>query len=336
MREPAPETHDPSLVERYSGKWVMPEHPHGMSNFDFCYHETCMLSSKIIIFGGMPYRDAVYALDLTHRRWEVFHDNVPLSFRRSHLCAAAIHNEKLYALGGVASNVRQTDVFSFDLILKEFNTEPTVGDSLGWRWGSSGNFCEASSDFVVFGGLDTGDTMCNDVAVLGLDSMRWRKPVIKGRPPPPRKTHSAFAQGDRLFIYGGSTMEQGEFLDDLYCLVVGKERCTWSSLSFSGPTPNRQFRAEMAVVGDRLFLVGGMREHQPLLLLSIADMSTEKWLRMASERDGGAQPYDAYVTGAGQSLVAHTLVVTGAKDIICLGGARSGSYAVYRLQRVRQ
>ena len=62
----------------------------------------------------------------------------------------------------------------------------------------------------VFGGWD-GKTYYNDVYVLDLEIMAWKRPECQGPAPTPRQGHASILIGNNLVIHGGFKFKEAEF-----------------------------------------------------------------------------------------------------------------------------
>ena len=58
------------------------------------------------------------------------------------------------------------------------------------------------SVLLLFGGRHK-DGRCNELLYLDAETLKWTQPLVSGKLPSPRKTHSAAAVGSRFFMLGG-------------------------------------------------------------------------------------------------------------------------------------
>ncbi|WIA13348.1 hypothetical protein OEZ85_006930 [Tetradesmus obliquus] len=109
---------------------------------------------------------------------------------------------------------------------------------------------------MVFGG-STGEDASAAATVLSTDTMRWSSITANGlNQPPPRLSHAAAALRDKVYIFGGMTID-GHLLNDLWALDL--DSMTWSHCTCYGLAPSARKGASLCATEDgrRLYLVGG-------------------------------------------------------------------------------
>ena len=313
--------------------------------FHIAYHSSVLLSNKILVFGGTgtapPF---IFALDYLRKRWEVLYRQVPVEFRRSSCTVSVVWHTCIYAFGGSVGVMPLRDLFAFDLVLEEFQEVSTRGTPPPSRWGASGDFCEATKDIVVIGGLGSDSRMHNDVWLLGLESLRWRQPFVGGSAPSPRKSHATCSNQDTVYLFGGCSL-RGEFFHDLHLLTVAQERCVWSSPVMAGPTPGSHFRAELALFRGMILIIGGIRYGHQGVHLAVGNVEAGRWLRLETDTSDDAQgdangeeeeeECEVRFEGRPPTSIAHKVVVLGSKEIVSLGGTNANSDHVYSIRSSR-
>ncbi|KAF6250631.1 hypothetical protein COO60DRAFT_1681080 [Scenedesmus sp. NREL 46B-D3] len=109
---------------------------------------------------------------------------------------------------------------------------------------------------MVFGG-STGEDASAAATVLSTDTMRWSSVVANGlNQPPPRLSHAAAALRDKVYVFGGMTID-GHLLSDLWALDL--DSMTWSHCTCYGLAPSARKGASLCATEDgrRLYLIGG-------------------------------------------------------------------------------
>jgi N-acetylneuraminic acid mutarotase len=175
--------------------------------------------------------------------------------------------------------------------------------------------------YVFGGGRDdfaTGQsTFYNDLHRLDVDRNRWSRLSPSGQLPPAR----AFAAGaadpasHRIFVFGGSTFAPSgadfQPFDDLWAYSVTPNR--WARLVSSTPGPSARSGATMWVVGERLYVFGGIDAtftvHNDLWAY---DLRRSAWAQVPVT---GAVPPARHVAQAGTVAPFGRLTVYGGESI---------------------
>ena len=174
---------------------------------------------------------------------------------------------------------------------------------------------------VCGGALDdfaTGQaTFYNDLYRLDVAGRAWTRLTPAGQPPPPR----AFAAGaahpasHRVFIFGGSTFDiQGTVFQpygDLWAYSALTNR--WTPQGSATPGPSARSGASMWLVGDRLYLFGGIdATFTTLNDLWQYDLRTSLWSPVATT---GPVPPPRHVAQAGAMQRLGTLTLYGGEGL---------------------
>jgi N-acetylneuraminic acid mutarotase len=116
----------------------------------------------------------------------------------------------------------------------------------------------------IFGGTWTNDEVrteyMNDLHVLDVRTLTWSLPVTSGCPPIKREGHTAVAVETRLFIFGGTWVDdedQSHDLNDLHLLDVETMPMGWSVGVCSGKPPSQREGHTSSVVGAQIVVFGG-------------------------------------------------------------------------------
>jgi hypothetical protein len=136
---------------------------------------------------------------------------------------------------------------------------------------------------IVFGGIADGDTRLNDVWVLHLAEMQWRK--LESAPGPnaplPRRAGVAFIDKDYFYVLGGDTPTPedecvlhrlGKLSDDvtqwnwsIQPMVAGpvlfKRTPTWPVMTLSSRAMHTLMMSAATMIGRKLWMFGGLEYH---------------------------------------------------------------------------
>jgi N-acetylneuraminic acid mutarotase len=118
------------------------------------------------------------------------------------------------------------------------------------------------SSIYVFGGTWTDDEehtiYLNDLHCLETRSLSWSRPSSSGTAPIEREGHTAATIGGRIFIFGGTWVDDEDnsiYLNDLHCLDTSS--LSWSAPQTSGEPPIPREGHTSSVVGQQMVLFGG-------------------------------------------------------------------------------
>jgi len=138
---------------------------------------------------------------------------------------------------------------------------------------------ELDGSVYVFGG-DTGNfytdvKLLNDLYVFDAGRKLWRrlKPQDNSpHVPPPRCGHTLVPYNGRLFLFGGSSVD--EALNDLW--VFDPSLCTWEELSPSGLPPSTRLFHTAVVHDDSMYVFGGSDGDNEIWRLSFTNLAWQK------------------------------------------------------------
>ena len=118
------------------------------------------------------------------------------------------------------------------------------------------------SKIHVFGGTWTDDDdstiYMNDLHVLDVTCFVWSRPTCSGTAPIEREGHSASVVGNRVYIFGGTWVDDDSnsvYLNDLH--VHDVDAMAWSQPSTTGEPPSQREGHTAAVVGTDVIVFGG-------------------------------------------------------------------------------
>jgi len=115
----------------------------------------------------------------------------------------------------------------------------------------------------VFGGTWTDEEestiYLNDLHCLDTTSLSWSRPAAACSAPIEREGHTAATIGSRIFIFGGTWVDDEDnsiYLNDLYALQT-EGHPTWSQPASSGEPPIPREGHTASVVGTQMVVFGG-------------------------------------------------------------------------------
>lgn len=145
--------------------------------------------------------------------------------RDSH--SAVVLGNNMIVFGGTSGSKKCNDLHILNFVTKEWTRPECTGTPPSPRESHSATLVD-DEELVVFGGSGEGECL-NDLHVLGLKTMRWTSPEVKGDIPVPRDSHSAIAIGKKLLVYGGDRGDR--YYGDVDMLDM--DTMTWSRVWFS-------------------------------------------------------------------------------------------------------
>ncbi|KAI8512415.1 hypothetical protein Bbelb_090540 [Branchiostoma belcheri] len=157
----------------------------------------------------------------------------------------------------------------------------------------------------VFGGAEQGCNL-NNVQVLDTETGAWTTADVQGTPPSPRTCHYTAHRGDRLYVWGGGKTG-AEPVEDRKLHVFDAATLTWSQPQLEGKPPKPRHGHVMVVVGNKLYVHGGMSGVTFYDDLYVLNLDTKKWKRLKPK---GPVP---------SARAAHTAVVQGSQ-VYMFGG----------------
>ncbi|XP_036334967.1 host cell factor-like isoform X1 [Rhagoletis pomonella] len=110
---------------------------------------------------------------------------------------------------------------------------------------------------VVFGGGNEG--IVDELHVYNSVTNQWFVPAMRGEVPPGCAAYGFVVVGTRMFVFGGM-IEYGKYSNELYELQATKWewRKMNPELPDNGPAPCPRLGHSFTMVGDRIFLFGGL------------------------------------------------------------------------------
>ncbi|MCG3113922.1 MAG: hypothetical protein MCM46_19125 [Candidatus Manganitrophus sp. SB1] len=281
------ESNPSAAVGAMPGKWTALNpltDPPARDSHTAVYNST---TDRMIIFGGKTQAITLQDLwvlsnasgDLGSPNWPQFNAiGVPPSSRASHTAIYNKQTNKMVVFGGSEDIDGNFNSLQNDLWL--LSNADADGVSPTWqqlfpngsppvRWGHGAVYDEQADIMIVFGGVQTGVAILNDVWVLEEATMQvvptWRQILIPATSGPSARCCMAVGYDStnrRMIIFGGSGFGQGGpvQLGDLWTLTFDQTftTATWKELTPSvGTAPSARCCAASFWDGSKFLLFGG-------------------------------------------------------------------------------
>lgn len=145
----------------------------------------------------------------------------------------------------------------------------------------------------------------NDVYILNLESLNWKKKKCKGLPPSGRYGHSATYCDRKIYFFGGRG-ERKMLFKDVVCLDL--KTWEWQTIKTTTPPPSARMDHSATLIGHKIGFFGGWdckRTHNDFWVF---DTETSGWVR---PRTAGPTP---------ASRRGHTATLLKDGGLIIFGG----------------
>lgn len=277
-----------------------------------CFLHSCtQIGSKLLIYGGANTYgeglDQLFLYDTTTFLWSCpsdaaeYQEDHPGGRYGHSATLVEMHPPKIMFYGGMISG----KTFEFDAPDSAVNDEPRGRSFMRNRrkaGRNKGNVEEEVDENVYF-------------LTLNADKWMWSKPLVhssRESRPPPRAEHTACRTGtNEVTIFGGWGNETA--LNDMWTFnVVDME---WKNVTTSGIQPRPRYRHTMEVIGNKVFVLGGVDNGEDLaeacssnVAFHVLDLSTLQWTHPSIR---GVNPFPRS---------GHSSAVIGAKSIAIFGG----------------
>lgn len=233
----------------------------------FSRHTSCLVGSKVYIFGGFDGHGTNFDLatfDPYARSWSnvskaAQKGSIPPS-RTNHASAAVGKN--MYIFGGNNNNEEGKyqvldDLNMLDTVTMTWSRPKTTGTAPCARSGHT--LTSIGKKLYLFGGGVWNERegwvhKFNDLYILDTETLHWTKPECQGKIDTSTFPIS-FAVGRFLFIFGGGSKPLHSVTNDLY--ILDTATLTWSSPSSEGDKPQPRDMGTASAVGDSVYFLGG-------------------------------------------------------------------------------
>ncbi|CAG9335386.1 unnamed protein product [Blepharisma stoltei] len=225
------------------------------------YHSSVMWNHKMVISGGQDLREGtqsgIWVFDfnsMDEEHWEELNIiGIGVFCRHS----SVIYRDNLYIFGGT-DGINEFDT-TWIIDLNTLQTRKLDPQTLGLPPPLDSHTAtlyekDGLSQMVVFGGFKYSERT-NDLYILNLSSLEWRK-ISTNNGPEPRSNHSAVIYNDFLFIFGGLNGE-GEQIGDFWKLNLNTYN--WQSIQAGGQIPAARSGHSAIVYSDLMVIFGGTK-----------------------------------------------------------------------------
>lgn len=242
-------------------------------------HSSSIVGNFLFMFGGTTssglYLDKMVKIDLTTKSCEKIAQYGTRPSRRSYHRAVVINRKDILIFGGQTETTVvpkwHNDVHIFDTTTSTWRYLQTTGDIPAARGAASVCAINRDTEIIVFGGgswkhfhgKPVEIEYFNDVHILNLATLSWRKIKTKGEIPGVRAGHSANILGNVLLVTGGYYTTGDKWPTYKDCFVLDLDTFVWKKV------------AELpAQIGDHSVLVCGQKL---ILLCGLLCESTEEF-----------------------------------------------------------
>lgn len=234
---------------------------------NFSRHTSCLVGSKIYVFGGFDGQGTNFDLssfDPYSRTWtnipKTAQKGTPPPSRTNH--ASAGIGKNMFIFGGNNNNERGQYQVLDDLSMLDTHTmiwsrPKTTGTAPTARSGHT--LTAIGKKLYLFGGgvwneRDGWVHKFNDLYILDTETFHWSKAETQGAIDSSTFPIS-FAIGRFLFVFGGGSKPSHVVTNDLY--ILDTATLTWNSPDCQGAKPQPRDMGTASAVGDNVYFLGG-------------------------------------------------------------------------------
>lgn len=234
---------------------------------NFSRHTSCLVGSKVYIFGGFDGHGTNFDLatfDPYARSWcnvsKAAQKGITPPSRTNH--AAAAVGKNMYIFGGNNNNDEGKyqvldDLSMLDTVTMTWSRPKTTGTAPCARSGHT--LTAIGKKLYLFGGGVWNERegwihKFNDLYVLDTETLHWTKPDCQGKIDTSTFPIS-FAVGRFLFIFGGGSKPLHSVTNDLY--ILDTVTLTWATPDSEGNKPLPRDMGTASTVGDSVYFLGG-------------------------------------------------------------------------------
>lgn len=128
-------------------------------------------------------------------------------------------------------------------------------------------------EMYLFGGCNLDLACYNDLYKYNSTTEYWEKLAPGGERPVGREGHSATLVGNKIYVYGGSTLT--ELLDDVFVLDLQKGE--WSPAGVAGNTDPRAYHSAALFDSGLILIFGGLTSKGLTDQILIIDTIQRHW-----------------------------------------------------------
>mmetsp|Transcript_46212 Transcript_46212/g.88190 ORF Transcript_46212/g.88190 Transcript_46212/m.88190 type:complete len:1493 (-) Transcript_46212:386-4864(-) len=240
--------------------------------------------------------------------------------------STTVGGSKIYVFGGslMTTGQKTNDLFMLNQDRMEWVRLEVTGAIPPPRDGHCAAYDEQRKQLVVFGGRSADKKRLNDLHVLDVKTLAWRRPNMDGNIPLPREQASFTpVTSSTLCLFGGHG--SGQRFNDLHYLDM--ETYTWMQPNIGGSGPSPRQGAAVAVAGDCIYIHGG-RNNFVCDDLWVVSMGTLLWSEVKTTGRQPAPRHNHIIT-----VTKNCLFVYGGTDE--LGGSSNALFKLTQLDLVK-
>ncbi|KMS98300.1 hypothetical protein BVRB_4g093690 [Beta vulgaris subsp. vulgaris] len=250
-------------------------------------HAAAVVGERLYISGGSRngrHLSDIQVLDFTHCTWSSLklpacpsaaqseYDSLVQVFPATSGHHMIVWGQKLLILDGNSKYSSYVTVRFLDPETQQCGVMETIGELPVARMGES--VALSGSKLIMFGGEDTHRKLLNDVHILDLDTMTWKKVATTQNPPSPRYDHATAVHAERYFlIFGGCS--HSTCFNDLYALDL--DTMEWSQPETRGDYVSPRAGHSGITVNGNWYIVGGGDNKSGALDTLVLDMTKLVW-----------------------------------------------------------
>eukprot|EP01097_Dermamoeba_algensis_P004262 TRINITY_DN2816_c0_g1_i1.p1 TRINITY_DN2816_c0_g1~~TRINITY_DN2816_c0_g1_i1.p1 ORF type:complete len:807 (-),score=184.57 TRINITY_DN2816_c0_g1_i1:38-2458(-) len=266
-------------------------------------HTSTAVGSRLFIFGGTGtklYGD-LCVFDTEKNFWSSpnLHGDIP-GARFGHSATQIDSNRILFFGGRGAGDKHFSDIYLLDTENFQFTLLNVDKNSPEPRAGHTAS--KLGKKLIFFGGHGKNQKYFNNVSVLDLETMKWEKPKVKGKPPHPRGGHCSVIVSSSVLIFGGFGGKT--YYNDVH--LLNTETWTWSQAHSPSSVGVRSGHTATQL-NQKLIVCGGCGDNSQFLHdIQILDLENLSW-QTESVNSTGLFPRFRHTC----NLVHNTLYVFG-------------------------
>ncbi|CAF1041274.1 unnamed protein product [Adineta ricciae] len=210
------------------------------------------------------------------------------------------------------------ELWRFNYALRQWTLESTTGNAPDSTLASH-SMCVHHNYVFVFGGTGYpfGRNVSNDLFMLDLKRLQWKKLQLQNQQPNPVYGASLIGKGDYLYVLCGT--DSWRYYSDVYEIHLPTLCCTQIGHTFDeteDTTGNGRYRQEAYIYADQIFLFGGGSNSGVAFafeLLPVFDLNERRWSFVRTNPD----PIHNFPT----ARKFHSIFPLGEHQILMFGGA---------------
>ncbi|KAK2961654.1 putative Actin-fragmin kinase [Blattamonas nauphoetae] len=243
-----------------------------------------------------------------------------------------MYNDVLFLCGGCAENSCEVQTLNLDPSRHSFDYPSLIHPPSSFISNSSPNHqslpetssslpsqlsvfgssvVESQGVIFSFGGqrVSFDQELTNTLYTLDLEKMEWREQPTSGDIPPPIAWHTGQIWDNKMFIFGGMSLQAGETVPTNDLFVLDLESLVWRFVKTEGSQPSPRYLHTAVVENGTMWVFGGMNQHRLNDLFAL-DIATLTWTFLTP---GKNQPPPICSHVAVYSPVSRSMLVFGGR-----------------------